>query len=187
MPGDNDHEQKGEPVMDEGGARPPSERERPVPAQKQPAGQHHQPTSSREGSVEFLAGVELTDREGPGMAAALLLLEHDPQPFPVCRGPSVEAPDVAPEGLTPGPRQSEDERHGEGDAGIEVYSFHQLAAAHESNQGRQVKSGASEDEHRKKDGIRPVDGPLDPVEAGQQATAITSRRRHSPRRIGAGA
>ena len=82
--------------------------------------------------------------------------------------------------------QSEDERHGEGDAGIEVYSFDQLAAAHESNQGRQVKSGASEDEHRKKDGIRPVDGPLDPVEAGQQATAITSRRRHSPRRIWGG-
>ena len=65
--------------------------------------------------------------------------------------------------------QSEDERDGQGDAGVEMDSFDQFAATDEGNQGRQVQRGTREDEHREKDGIGPMNSPLDPVEAGQRA------------------
>ena len=65
---------------------------------------------------------------------------------------------------------------GKRDTGVEMDALDELAAADEGNQRRQVQGGAREDEDGEEEGIGPVDGPLDLVEAGQQPTALGRAR-----------
>jgi hypothetical protein len=165
VPGDGAHQGDGDPVVDERRTGAPSQRPRFVPLHDRTGHQHEEGGASGEGGVELLARVELAELEStipPGLPAP------HAQPMTIVGQPPVQPAHVSAQPPAPARTdQTEEQGDGQRQAGVHVDRLHQVPTADGSRERRDVQHGRGDEQHREQDGVGPVHGPLDQIEAKQ--------------------
>ncbi|KUM71302.1 hypothetical protein AQI70_27480 [Streptomyces curacoi] len=159
MAGEDDPDGEGQPVVDEGGTRTPHQGGEMREPHHQTGAEHHQRRPGDPGGVDLLPGVELPRRTGGG---PLVTAQGGAQPHAVVRAEAVEEAQV---GAERAGGEAGQDGHGQGEAGPLVEADHQLAAADEFGELRDVQAGRRHHAHAHQRGRRTVHPALGPAEA----------------------